>query len=124
MSDAVLCSNCFRDEGLRLDSLRHGTKSDSPCVHCGSTEGSKLTKNLTGQIAHRFFVRGTTHRVDFGAAPVVAMNEHQKTTIKAAPWFEQDIRLLEKTLGVGFFHYGPMMWMVGEVEPLKDLQRS
>jgi hypothetical protein len=124
MSDAVLCSNCFHDEGLRLDSLRHGTKSDSPCAHCGSTGGSKLTKDLAGQIAHRFFVRGTTHRVDFGAAPVVVMNEHQKTTIKAAPWFEQDIRLLEKTLGVGFFHYGPRMWMVGEVEPLKDLQRS
>jgi hypothetical protein len=51
------------------------------------------------------------------------MNEHQRTTIKAAPWFEQDIRLLEETLDVGFFHYGPRLWMVGEVEPLKTLQR-
>jgi hypothetical protein len=123
MSDAVLCSACFRDQGLRLDSLRHGTKDDSPCIHCGSTEGSKLTRNLVGQIAHRFFVRGTTQRLDFGAAPVVVMNEHQQTTITAAPWFEPDIRLLEKTLDVGFFHYGPRMWMVGEVEPLKALQR-
>lgn len=123
MSDAVLCSNCFRDEGLRLDSLRYGTKGDDSCAHCGSTTGSKLDKDLVEQIAHRFFVRGTTHRLNFGAAPVVVMNEHQKTSIVAAPWFEPDIRLLEKTLGVGFFHYGPRMWMVGEVEPLKALQR-
>ncbi len=124
MSDAVLCSNCFRDEGLRLDSLWHGDKSNSACANCGSTDGSKLSKELVAQIAHRFFVRGTTHRLDFGAAPVVVMNEHQKTSIKTAPWFEQDIRLLEKTLGMGFFYYGPRLWMVGEVEPLKALQRS
>jgi hypothetical protein len=124
MSDAVLCSNCFRDEGLRLDSLWHGDKSNAPCANCGSTDGSKLTKGLVEQIAHRFFVRGTTIRLDFGAAPVVVMNEHQKTSIKAAPWFGQDIRLIEKTLEVGFFRYGPRMWMVGEVEPLKSLQRA
>jgi hypothetical protein len=124
MSAAVLCSNCFRDEGLRLDSFKYGDNSSSPCAQCGSTDGRKLTKELVEQIAHRFFVRGTTLRLDFGAAPVVVMNEHQKTTIKAAPWFEQDIRLLEKTLGMGFFRYGPRLWMVGEVEPLKALQRS
>src|SRR5690606_2734453 len=25
-------------------------------------------------------------------------------------------------LGIGFFHYGPRLWMIGEIEPLKDLQ--
>lgn len=32
------------------------------------------------------------------------------------------MRLVEQTLGVGFFHYGPRLWMVGEVEPLKALE--
>lgn len=28
----------------------------------------------------------------------------------------------EEAAQLGFFHYGPRLWMVGEVEPLKDLQ--
>jgi hypothetical protein len=31
--------------------------------------------------------------------------------------------LIEKAIGVGFFYYGPRMWMIGEVEPLKALQQ-
>ena len=34
-----------------------------------------------------------------------------------------DVRLIERLLGVGFFHYGPRLWMVGEIEPLKALER-
>jgi hypothetical protein len=109
MAEAVLCSSCFRDQGLRLDSFNARIQDESPCANCGSTERKKLTKNLVEQLAHRFFARGTTHRVDFGAAPIVVFNEHQRTTIKAAPWFEPDVRLIENTIGVGFFHYGPRM---------------
>jgi hypothetical protein len=31
------------------------------------------------------------------------------------------MQLISKTIGVGFFYYGPRLWMVGEVEPLKML---
>jgi hypothetical protein len=52
----------------------------------------------------------------------VQFNKRQPTSIDVAPWLEPDLRLIEKTLQVGFFHYGPRLWMVGEVEPLKALQ--
>lgn len=32
--------------------------------------------------------------------------------------------MLENLLGVGFFHYGPRLWMVGEIEPLKELEEE
>ena len=32
------------------------------------------------------------------------------------------MRLIERALCVGFFHYGPRLCMIGEVEPLKALQ--
>lgn len=124
MSDTVLCSNCFRDEGLRLDSFQIGDSSDSACINCGSTDGRKLTRELVLNLAHRFFVRGTTVRTDFGAAPVIVFNGHQRTSISVAPWLEADVRLIEKTIGVGFFRYGPHLWTIGEIEPLKDLQRA
>ncbi len=55
--------------------------------------------------------------------PRVQFNEHQHTSIDVAPWLAPDVRLFERLLGIGFFHYGPRLWMVGEVEPLKALQR-
>jgi RES domain len=79
---------------------------------------------LTDHLVHRFFVRGTLHRADFGGAPRVVFNPQQRTSIKVPPWLEPDLRLIEKTLGVGFFYYGPHLWMVGEIEPLKSLERG
>jgi hypothetical protein len=118
----VLCSNCFTDQGLRLDAERIGDEEESACPNCGKTSGRKLTADKAIALAHRFFVWGTLHRCEYGAAPVVQFNEHQKTNIKSSPWYKKDIELIGTTLGIGFFYYGPRLWMVGEVEPLKALQ--
>jgi hypothetical protein len=122
MSEFLLCSNCFRDQGLRLDAEHIGIMADSTCPNCGSTSGMKLTAKVAGKLAHRFFVWGTLQRCDFGASPSVQFNQHQRTRIKIVDWLKEDIRLFENMLGVGFFYYGPRLWMIGEVEPLKALQ--
>lgn len=122
--DAVLCSNCFSDHGLRLDAERIGEVGDFDCPNCGDRSGRKLTKDLVATLAQSFFVWGTLHKCDYGAAPIVQFNEHQKTSITTSCWFEKDIELVGNTLGVGFFYYKPRLWMVGEVEPLKALQEE
>ena len=122
MTDIALCSDCFQDQGLRLDAQQIGVVDSTPCPNCGSTNGSKLDADLIGALAHRFFVWGTLQRCDYGAAPLVQVNQHQSTSISTSPWLEKDIRLFEQALGVGFFYYGPRLWMLGEVEPLKALQ--
>jgi hypothetical protein len=122
MTDFPLCSNCFQDQGLRLDASRIGIEEGSACPNCGATDGRKLSRESIAHLAHRFFVWGTLHRSDYGAAPVVQFNEHQSTNINTSPWFEPDLRLIEKAIGVGFFYYGPRLWMLGEVEPLKALR--
>jgi RES domain-containing protein len=33
----------------------------------------------------------------------------------------KDAELLGEAAGIGFFHYGPRLWMLGEVEPLKAM---
>ena len=124
MADFLLCSNCFQDQGLKLDAAQFGLEDDSTCPHCGTTIGRKLTKDLVLALAHKFFVWGTIHRCDYGAAPVVQFNEQQTTSIETSSWFEPDLRLIEQAAGVGFFYYGPRLWMIGEVEPLKELQTS
>lgn len=120
----LLCSDCFVDEGLRIDAFKHGVEHDGSCPKCEGTAGRKLTKDHIEALAWRFFVSGTTVRCKYGAAPVIQFNEHHhgKSDISPSPWLKGDIKLIEDAVGVGFFHYGPRLWMVGEVEPLKALQ--
>ena len=123
MAEVALCSNCFQDQGLRLDAEQIGAIESSVCPNCGSTTGSKLNASLVELLADRFFMWGTIHRCEYGAAPAVQFNRHQTTSISVSPWLQRDIRLIEQAIGVGFFYYGPRLWMVGEVEPLKALQQ-
>jgi len=122
----LLCSDCFEDEGLGVDAYKIGLESSEECPKCKSKGGKKLTKELIRELAWRFFVSGTTIRCEYGAAPVIQTNEyhHGKSDIRPSPWLESDIKLIEDAAKIGFFHYGPLLWMVGEVEPLKDLQQE
>jgi hypothetical protein len=120
----IVCSECFVDRGLRLDAEQIGQAEDILCPNCGAMNGKKLPLEGLGALAYRFFVWGSLHRCSYGAAPLIQFNEHQKTCINVSPWLKEDVALIEKLLGVGFFHYGPRLWMVGEVEPLKTLQNS
>lgn len=119
----LLCSNCFVDEGLRIDAFKHGLEQDGDCPNCNSPNGRKLTKGHVEGLAWRFFVSGTTIRTEYGAAPVIQFNDHHFGTsdISPSPWLKDDIKLIEDAAKIGFFHYGPRLWMVGEIEPLKDL---
>nr|QJS06390.1 hypothetical protein [Polaromonas sp.] len=54
----LLCSDCFVDEGLRIDALKHGLEQEGNCAHCNSSNGRKLTKDHIKALAWRFFVNG------------------------------------------------------------------
>jgi hypothetical protein len=122
----LLCSECFRDQGLRLDAARLGFRDENPCPKCGALHGRKLDKERLTALAHRFFVRGTIWRGQFGGAPRVQFNTQQypETDIGAPEWLRNDVALIGQALKIGFFPYGPRLWMIGEVEPLKALQRA
>jgi hypothetical protein len=120
--EIVLCSDCFQDPGLGMDAQGFGVAVEGACPVCRSDKGKKLDKERVAALAGSFFVWGTMLRCDYGAAPVVQFNEHQKTSIGAPRWLEPDLRLIETATGFGFFHYGPRLWMVGGVEPLEALQ--
>lgn len=119
----VACSECFTDSGLRLDAERIGRDASGACMACGKVGFRKLPLAGVEALAHRYFVWGSLWRARYGAAPLIQFNKHQKTSIDLQPWLLADVALIEKLLGVGFFHYGPRFWMIGEVEPLKALER-
>ncbi|MBU6439435.1 MAG: RES family NAD+ phosphorylase [Betaproteobacteria bacterium] len=120
----LLCSNCFVDEGLRVDAFKHGLEQNENCPNCNATNGRKLTKKHIESLAWRFFVSGTTIRTEYGAAPIIQFNSQHygRSDISPSPWLKNDIKLIEDAARIGFFHYGPRLWMIGEVEPLKALR--
>ncbi len=126
MSEAILCSNCFKDQGLRLTAFNIGIDKNSLCPQCKTENGRKLNKELVKKLAYRFFVRGTVNRTYFGGAPVIQFNEqhYKNSSIDVSKWLEDDVKLIEDAIKVGFFYYGPKLWMVGEVEPLKKLKNE
>lgn len=119
-----LCSECFIDQGLKLLAERIGTENSEDCTHCSSSNGIKLNVEQLKTLAYRFFVVGSIFKPSYGAAPIIQFNEHQETSVEFSNSLQKDIKLFEKNLGVGFFHYGPRQWMIGEIEPLKDLQNK
>lgn len=122
MQKHLICSECFNDEGLRIDARQIGVLNKKACRNCNRKNGSKLTAKLISNLAHRFFVKGTSWKVEYGEAPLIQFNEHQKTSINFKEPLKSDVVLIEENINVGFFDYGPRLWMLGHIEPLKKLQ--
>lgn len=118
----MICSDCFIDEGLRLMAESIGFMCTEPCKNCKSIKGKKLDKVSLLYLADRFYRAGTMHRSDYGAAPVINFNEYQETSVVFDNVLEEDTKLISEKTGVGFFLYGPRLWLLGYTEPLEALQ--
>jgi hypothetical protein len=121
---ALSCSECFQNQGLRLDAERFGIQAETSCPNCGGRFGKQLDSRRLQYLAQRYFVDGTTFNdlTPFGSAPILQFNEHQLTSPDLTEALGPDLQLFTKLLGVGFFYYGPRMWMLGSITPLEDLQ--
>ena len=120
----VACSNCFSNEGLRLDAKRLGKKDSSACPRCMTADGRKLSSDQLISLTQIFFVWGSIRKFEYGAAPHVQFNDLRETEISMPDSLCADAVFLEDVLGIGFFYNGPRLWMLGEIEPLKSLQKA
>ena len=121
----VACAECFENEGLRLDAAAIGREHPSVCPRCAAEGGAKLTKRSLAGLAQSFFVKGSLHRTDFGAAPLITFNDKRSTDIGTCPgWPSGDAALFEEILNIGLFWYGPPVWQAGINENLDKLQQE
>lgn len=117
----LLCRNCFHDPGLRLmASGETGIIGD--CPSCGLPDSHLIPADALKNLSYEFFVRGSQHRPQYGGAPRIQFNDKREGSLHLGGPLQHDIELLERTLDIGFFEYFPRLWMIGEIEPLKDLQ--
>jgi hypothetical protein len=117
----LLCSACFSDQGLKLVAEKFGIRMDVACPNCGATDSGKLDRLAARLVMQAFFNAGTMERLEYGGAPSLVCNSVHPTNIELAPWSGGDLDLICEKSGWGVFEYGPRHWMLGEVEPLKQL---
>ncbi|WP_067143181.1 RES family NAD+ phosphorylase [Oceanivirga salmonicida] len=117
-----LCSKCFTDQGLKLMAEKIGIQNSNNCRNCLNSHGIKLNIEQIKELVYRFFEVGSIVKLDYGASPTIKFNKYIKTSVKFSNSLQKDVKLFEKELGIGFFVYGPPLWLIGEIEPLKDLQ--
>lgn len=117
----LLCADCFQDRGLRY-MARWVEADQTTCPNCGVVSRNGLTREQLLWLSDTFFQKGSTISTDYGGAPAIVFNDKQPGSLTPDPLLADDVELLQRTLGIGFFHYGPRLWMIGNITPLEDLQ--
>lgn len=117
----LICAECFQDRGLRH--MARWIESDQiACPNCGTVSRCGLNREQLLWLSNRFFEKGSTIATDYGGAPTIVFNDMRTGSLTPNPPLAADVELLQHTLGIGFFHYGPRLWMLGHITPLEALQ--
>lgn len=122
-TDYIMCSECFKDYGLKSEARAIGYNDNSICPTCGHTNGKKLSHKGIQMLCERFFISGTYEKMMFGGASVLTVSEGglYEPTIAVSDNLKYDMSLLHKQLGVGFLYAAPQMWRFGLITWLEDL---
>lgn len=118
--EPLLCAHCFIDEGLRRTALQV-TSPKGSCPNCGRTSTHLLRRPELFWLTDMFFVRGSFISTDFGGAPAIQFNDLQVGSLTPDDKLAKDVELIQTSAGIGLFHYGPRLWMLGSVSPLERL---
>src|SRR5437870_6249302 len=111
----MLCSDCFKNEGLRLEALKLSNKQSEKCPRCGSEKGVLLNEDQCGELLERFFVYGTTSIGTFGVSPY-KLSVGNLDDIKFDVTLNDDFETLIGVHGLGLRLRAPKTWLVGDTK--------
>jgi RES domain len=122
----LFCSDCFNDFGLRKTAQKIGSNYPSKCHNCGSRTGLKISKAKSEDLVVSFFWNGSLFRTEYGGAHRLVSNPYRygENLVEFPEWLKADALLIQETLKIGIFHYGPPLWRIGEIVPLQRLRDS
>lgn len=113
----ILCSNCFKDSGLRTMAKRMGATSALACPNCGSTDGVLLDEKQVEELCDNYFVNGSYNKTCFGSSPLLIMRkETHCNDTSVIDNLHEDIHLIHAKTGLTADRYGPDLWRVGITE--------
>jgi hypothetical protein len=118
---SLLCSDCFRNEGLRLEATKMGMRAAFVCSNCGYRSGSKLRYKHLEKLTNQFFVAATMPHGIGGYAPILQYNPDRPfDEVEFDSDTARDWGLIKSHIKGGLFHYGPPLWRIGVTEHYDD----
>lgn len=117
----MLCSECFTNEGLRIESKKIGSNSKMQCTNCLCNDATILDADNCYQLMQQFFVYGSVPPNVGEMAPVYMVNDYDHK-YELPHIYKHDHDLLKKETGLSAFHYGPPLWRLGYTEYYNDLE--
>lgn len=120
----MICSECFKDQGLKLEAEKLGKQDNSRCSYCNKKAGFKLSMENMLLLCEIYFRDGCIVKCKYGFYPYLQFNDLRND--RSYDFFnsnlQHDANLISDNTGIVFFEYGPRYWMFGQNEPLKELQ--
>lgn len=117
----ILCSKCFFDEGLKLTCEKYGDSNNVVCPNCKKNDGFKLSSATLEEVCEEYFINGTIFEPKFGGASLLSFNRLQKTEVNFNSRLNNDIKIIEKELGIGFFYNAPRLFKLGHISQLEKI---
>jgi len=110
----VCCSDCFNNEGLRLEAIKLGA-AQGKCPRCGSQSGAGLNDDQCSELLERFFIAGSMSVGPVGISPYMTGvgNAHR---MQFDPTLQSDFETLISIDSLGLRLRAPKTYLVGDTE--------
>jgi RES domain len=116
----LLCSNCFRDVGLRLEAQRSGrwSRLRKTCPNCGRKDGYSLNGKALHELQRQFFSRATAPnqiRDDIAVLGLVEdeTREDEDIGLRLRPEAQADWSLIQSKISGRLFYRSPRLFYFG-----------
>ena len=111
------CSDCFKDNGLRLEAKRVGKESASVCQYCKSSDGYALDSDCLHELQVQFFSRATApnqYRQDVAVLGVVEDDpDDDDIGLVLRPETQADWALIRGAIGGRLWYRSPRLFYLG-----------
>jgi len=121
----MLCTKCFKNEGLLIEAERLRGGDLVSCPVCKSSDGRAISKEAAHELLAKFFSYGSQSLVVAGHVPVYKLTDNRAFMSGTFdPPLEEDYQLLIQHYGLGVFHNAPAEWRTGMTDHYHELTGS
>jgi hypothetical protein len=112
----LMCSDCFDDEGLRLEAERIGKMNNGQCPKCNSPAGFSLDRSALEELQAQFFSRSTAMQQYQVPVAVLGTSDDDSIPdddIQMRPETQHDWLLIKDAIGGRLFRRSPRLFYFG-----------
>lgn len=120
----ILCSKCFHNKGLILESEKIGIQDDSICLNCKNNTGVKLNETLIETLIENFFVKGSVNLNSGTFESIYKVLGESFSDINFDYTLKNDYKLLMDNSVDKLNYNAPALWRLGETDFTSDLRES